>query len=434
MLSRSFRPITYVLIQHTLGWALLCSLAFASLQAWMTYREAQEDFRVAVRQVANTHVPMLALAIWDIEPQAIQHQIDLILESPQIGHVMLKTYTGQSFEAGTAQADAENAPVVFSIPHPNTSVGSLGSLTLVADRSVLYRDVLHSVGIAMAQCLVLTLLLIGTVVVVLRRDLEAPMRALAGFVSSLQVNNLSTALAVKRKDGPRYDEIDLVLNAIETLQASIHGHIETLDNTVRERTQQLEVALDSLKTLSSMDALTACFNRRSFDERFATEISRTNRYDHPLCVVFCDVDRFKSINDRHGHAVGDQVLVQLVAQMQTVLRDGVDWMARYGGEEFVVVLPETVLSEALVLAERLRQAVEAKVQVPLKCAQPLRVTASFGVAQWQAGEEASQLLQRADECMYFAQEQGRNQVQPASESQSLMDQLRSASTARTLAS
>ena len=151
-------------------------------------------------------------------------------------------------------------------------------------------------------------------------------------------------------------------------------------------------------------------------------------------MVFCDVDRFKSINDRHGHAVGDQVLVQLVAQMQTVLRDGVDWMARYGGEEFVVVLPETVLSEALVLAERLRQAVEAKVQVPLKCAQPLRVTASFGVAQWQAGEEASQLLQRADECMYFAKEQGRNQVQPASESQSLMDQLRSASTARTLAS
>jgi diguanylate cyclase (GGDEF)-like protein len=414
MQSELVRPITHTLIRRTLGWALLCSLVFGGLQAWITYRAAQDNFRLVVRDVASTHVPLLTLAIWDIEPKAVQHQIDLILETPQIGHVVLKTYTGQVFEGRHGQTDPDRPPLVFNIPQPNSPSGSLGSLVLEVDGSVLLHEVTRSVVMVLAQCLILTLLMISMVVFILRRDLETPMRQLATFVTSLQVNNLSSALKIERKGNKHaYDEIDLVVDGFQTLQTSIHRHIETLDATVLERTQQLEAALETLKKLSSIDALTGCFNRRFFDGRFAAEVSRSHRYSHPLSIVFCDADKFKLVNDTHGHGVGDQVLIKLSATLQQALRVGVDWMARYGGEEFIVVLPETPLAQALVIAERLCSTVEQQVHIPLENGAELHVTASFGVAQWQAGETVEQVLHRADGWLYEAKKNGRNQVQPA---------------------
>ena len=150
-----------------------------------------------------------------------------------------------------------------------------------------------------------------------------------------------------------------------------------------------------------------------FNERFPAELARAQRYDRPLSIVFCDLDEFKSINDNHGHLVGDRVLTAFGTCLRNELRVEIDWVTRYGGEEFLVVLPETPLAGALEIAERLREAVAERVGVALDDGGLLRITASFGVAQQQAEENLEALLQRADQWLYAAKNGGRNQVQPA---------------------
>jgi diguanylate cyclase (GGDEF)-like protein len=412
MNARTFRPITTTLIRRSMGWVLLCSLLFSGLQAWLTYESVQKDFQVAVRDVANTHVPLLSLAVWDIEPQTIQRQLDLLLESPQIGHAMVRVNTGQQFEGGKPGAAMDGAPLRFDLPQPNRPGTHIGTLELRVDSRMLYREILRNVAWTLLQGLVLTGLILGLVVTILRRDLERPMQRLASFVTRLKPDNITQELALQRVPGHAYDEIDLVADGFRTLQENIHHHILTLDSKVLERTSQLEEALASLKALSSVDPLTGCFNRLTFNERLPTEMGRTKRYGRALSVIFCDADKFKFINDSYGHLVGDRVLALLGKCLRQELRAEVDWVARYGGEEFVLVLPETPLAAALEIAERLRQRVEQDVTLRLADGRQLHVTASFGVAQQQEQETMESLLHRADEWLYVAKNEGRNLVLP----------------------
>ncbi|MBI3285849.1 MAG: diguanylate cyclase [Burkholderiales bacterium] len=412
MKPAAFQPITHALIRRALKWAVLCTLVFGGLQAWLAYQNVQRDFQSAVRGIATTHVPLLSLAIWDIEPRAIQGQIDLLLESSQIAYASVKVNTGQQFAGGKAGVLNGGTTLRFQIPPPNKQVGAIGTLELVLDRSVLYRQLIHSVLLVLLESIVLTALLLGTGVLILRRNLAQPMRQLAEFVTSLKADNLSPRLQLERPAGHSYDEIDMVAEGFQTLQASIQRHISTLDAQVQERTQQLETALASLKTLSGSDQLTGCYNRSLFSERFPSEMNRAQRYAHPLSVIFCDVDHFKVVNDTHGHLTGDRVLAMVGHCLRQELRAEVDWVVRYGGEEFLVVLPETALPAALEAAERLRLGVRRGVRLQLDDRTQLQISASFGVAEREAADDMASLVQRADQWLYAAKRGGRNQVQP----------------------
>lgn len=185
-----------------------------------------------------------------------------------------------------------------------------------------------------------------------------------------------------------------------------------------ERTnQQLNEALDTIKKrnaeiaeLAVRDSLTGVFNRGYFNETFAGAIRRAQRYRQSLALIMCDIDHFKLVNDHYGHQIGDQVIKSIARCLEGCLRQGVDWIARYGGEEFIIVLPETDSAGALVVAERMREAVG---QLSIECEpQPIRLTASFGVAGCNS-EHSSVLtpnstVAAADRCLYQAKKQGRN--------------------------
>lgn len=141
-------------------------------------------------------------------------------------------------------------------------------------------------------------------------------------------------------------------------------------------------------------------------------MQRAARYRRPLSVIFCDIDFFKSVNDQYGHSLGDRVLVEFVACLDKELRTDIDWLVRYGGEEFMVVLPETSLPQAIEVAERMRVSVENVVRINVPGKAPLTITASFGVAEREEGDTVETLVHRADDCLYYAKEHGRNQVQP----------------------
>ena len=164
----------------------------------------------------------------------------------------------------------------------------------------------------------------------------------------------------------------------------------------------------TLLRISATDPLTGALNRRSFAERAGAELSRARRYGRPTSLLMIDADRFKSINDRHGHAGGDAVLRAFVATVADCLRPS-DLLGRIGGEEFAVLLAETGMAGAESVAERIRAAVEAR-EVPAD-GQVIRFTVSQGAALLGDGPTALEnAMERADAALYRAKELGRNRV------------------------
>jgi len=162
-----------------------------------------------------------------------------------------------------------------------------------------------------------------------------------------------------------------------------------------------------LVELSVKDPLTSLYNYRYFEIQLQVEVDRVQRSGRPCCLMIVDLDRFKPVNDRYGHQVGNEVLQAVARILLTEVRK-VDIVARYGGDEFAVILPDTNAARASRLAERIRRALENDPQVG-----GYGVSASFGLASHYAGEQDGfeVLVERADQAMYQAKRDGGNRVQ-----------------------
>ncbi|MEJ5252152.1 MAG: GGDEF domain-containing protein [Chthonomonadetes bacterium] len=171
----------------------------------------------------------------------------------------------------------------------------------------------------------------------------------------------------------------------------------------KQQQRELQRRNELLEHLSVTDALTQVGNHRAFQEHLHAQINLACRRGLSLCLMLIDVDRFKQLNDTYGHLQGDLVLRE-VARLITENVRAYDFVARYGGEEFAVILPDTDIETAMVVAERVRQIVE---QHPFPKG---RVTVSVGVAQWRAGVDPGKLIQEADDALYRAKRAGRNRV------------------------
>jgi diguanylate cyclase (GGDEF)-like protein len=177
--------------------------------------------------------------------------------------------------------------------------------------------------------------------------------------------------------------------------------------------QSLREANDQIQRLSITDPLVGTYNRRYLNEQLRQEVEQARRRAQPLSGILADLDFFKSVNDQHGHQVGDEVLKHFVGQARSAIRENIDWVARYGGEEFVVVLPNTDLAKAQKVAERIR-GLCAGSTIPHQSG-ALQFTASFGVATLEAGAgpsggAAEALLREADAALYRSKREGRNRV------------------------
>ncbi|MFH1777422.1 MAG: diguanylate cyclase [Candidatus Omnitrophota bacterium] len=168
---------------------------------------------------------------------------------------------------------------------------------------------------------------------------------------------------------------------------------------------------ERIESLAVTDALTGLYNHRYFQEHLGDEMARFKRYNRPLSLIMWDIDYFKRINDGYGHLIGDSVLRNISRIILENVRK-VDIVSRYGGEEFAVILPETVIDKAKVVAEKIREAVENRVFVNPQTEAAIKdvVTISGGIAECIKHIDKEEFIKRADSALYLAKSEGRNKV------------------------
>jgi len=183
-----------------------------------------------------------------------------------------------------------------------------------------------------------------------------------------------------------------------------------INRVIRERSliNERDRMIENLRKLSIKDPLTDLYNSRYFYEQLEKEITRSDRYFHPLSLIFIDIDHFKSINDSYGHMVGDKALLMIAKKMKTSLRS-LDTAYRFAGDEFTIILPETAADQAEVVADRIRSEMENERLVILE-KQISKITLSIGIAEYLRNEEMKQFIHRADVTMYQAKKSGGNKI------------------------
>ncbi|MBT7952414.1 MAG: diguanylate cyclase [Gammaproteobacteria bacterium] len=209
-------------------------------------------------------------------------------------------------------------------------------------------------------------------------------------------------------------EKELIAGMNQKLELDIENHIDTEKELIDAKIKAEGLA-DDLSRLTVQDALTGIANRRGFDAFLSNAWARAIRNQSPISVMLCDVDFFKNYNDFYGHPEGDEVLKNIAITIESRSRKGSDLAARYGGEEFVIVLPDTELNVALIVAEKIRSAIES-LKIPHEKSNVNEyITISLGVVCVTPNRDmdSSALVKQADEALYSAKEAGRNQVYPA---------------------
>ena len=239
--------------------------------------------------------------------------------------------------------------------------------------------------------------------------------------NSIEVSQLASALC--RKWDLAHEvagQLDELSKQVEIRTAELRGANEQLTQsnailvkTVADlETAQADILLknDELERLASRDPLTGCLNRRAFFAQFETALAESREHGIELSCLMVDIDNFKRINDKFGHAVGDQA-IQAVANCLSAGLRLMDTIGRYGGEEFCMMFPRTKLAEAADLAERLRIRVQTEAGVRMRMASRLLITVSCGVSSTALGARAPlQLIDQSDKALYAAKEGGRNCV------------------------
>jgi len=207
-----------------------------------------------------------------------------------------------------------------------------------------------------------------------------------------------------------HDEIGLLTRTFNDMMRKLRRNqmqIETTNTELMDRNNQLRQANEVLEQLSITDGLTKLHNHRFFQDHLTREIKRVQRVNKPLSMIIADIDDFKALNDRLGHAAGDELLRRIARLMNESIRDS-DLLARYGGEEFVVLTSDTDLKGAERLAEKIRVAIAESSFILDESLRPTRTTVSMGVAQYKGNRK--RFFAAADRSLYRAKAAGKNCV------------------------
>jgi diguanylate cyclase (GGDEF)-like protein len=427
------RALAVRLMRVIFGCYIVVAVGLTAVQMLVAYRAASHRLQEDVAALQRTFSPGIEDAMWRYNAEVLRGILAGMREIPAVVGVEVRDEAGQRVQAVGTLTEASGEvrqvgpgdafrPVLRSFGAPfsrtfalvhtdgNGRIYPVGSWTVHSDDSIAIEQVKNTLYVILINSAIKSLMLWFIFYAVIRTIVGRPLTQIRDYLARIDADTLGAPPLVIEAGGRH--ELHALADALNTMRARLRRSFEenaalmrdlremnaTLKDRIAERTRDLEA-------LAHTDLLTGLFNRRKLDEALAEEAERAERNDAPLSLILGDVDNFKSVNDRHGHKVGDEVLVAFAALLRDAVRP-TDTLGRWGGEEFMLVCPGTDLAGATALAERLRQRVETT-DLPEVGTR----TCSFGVATLAPGESTDGLVARADAALYRCKRNGRNRVE-----------------------
>ena len=411
------------LLRVILGCYLAVAVAVTGAQVFSEYRSAHRRLEADVRAMERTFGEGLADALWNFNTGVLRGILRGVAEMPVVTGAEVRDEHDRIVESVGGADGAKRWPTLFDRPFErrfdlvytdeNRRPHRVGHWIVRSNDGIALDQVKDTLIVILINSLLKTLALLAIFSVVVHRMVGAPLSEIGAFVTGLDARTVGERPLRLRARGDH--ELHLLAGMFNLMAARLRRAFDdnaallrdlqeanaTLQARVEERTRDLE-------RLAVTDPLTGLGNRRALDAALDAALAEAVREDgEGFSLILADIDHFKAINDRHGHAVGDAVLVALAAVLGDAARPG-DRLGRWGGEEFVILCPGTDLAAARALAEVMRLRV-AQTEV----AGVGRRTCSFGVAERSAGESVDGLLARADAALYAAKHGGRDRVEAA---------------------
>ncbi len=426
------------LLRSVFGCYFLVTVAVTGVQLALEYRHAELRLVADIEAMQQTFSPGIGDAMWRFNGDVLRGILSGMRAMPVVVGVRVVDEHDSEVDAlgtildrdGTVATVDERGHIehgreaagflnqmvsrTFDLVHTDESGARqwIGRWTVFSNQRIIVAEVEADFLVVLVNSVIKTLALWFILVLVIQRNVGRPLRQLSSFVTHLDIDNLGDEPFALRASGR--NELHLLTQALNLMAGKLKRSIEEngrLVHDLRIANATLQAKVDErtrdLARLAVTDPLTGLFNRRKLDDVLQQETRRVARSGGALSVVIGDIDTFKSVNDRHGHQVGDRVLVGFAELLREGLR-ATDTLGRWGGEEFLVICPQTDLAGAAALAEQLRRRVA---DWPFPVVGPK--TCSFGVAELGEGESLDAMLARADAALYGAKEAGRNRVEVA---------------------
>lgn len=398
---------------------IACTLPIIALSVYVTFEQrlaAEQRAREEIQQ----HAQLIAVLVRELRPESVTRPGPAVLGRGQTVTIVdqygsvITQYPSHAVRIGepfpnprVREGILKGDDAIFD--HPDTrGVRTLYAVQRVAataegaarinvvvsvPKTVIYQDINRALALTLGGIAAVTLLLVFSAWFGAQRLVLRPVRRLLDMAQRVRGGDLTARTGVNATR----DELSLLGVALDEMAEQL-----------QQREAKLRGLMAALQEQATTDVLTGLYNRRYFSDVLEREVLTAQRSRRPFSVIMLDIDHFKKVNDTWGHAAGDRVL-QAIAKMLLASVRGSDIAVRYGGEEFALLLPEASADAAAERADGLRRALQG--QEVAYNGGTLKVTASFGVAEFGAGTpDAEALMKAVDDAMYEAKSGGRNKV------------------------
>jgi diguanylate cyclase (GGDEF)-like protein len=379
----------------------LFTIVITSLQLHLDYKDEIKQLEYKFESIVKTQLIPISTSLWDFNEPLIRQQIEGIVAIDGITFSEITTGFGKKYTAG----DSSTENVISRKFKLTYSDNYISDIEIHADKSYAQNKIIDKLFLVLISHAIKTFFVSIFILYILHHLVISHIEQIAQWLNSFKPESSFSPISLE-DNSPESNEMIKLKSAISAMGEQVYQHTVALESKVEERTKELEQAKRELEKLAFTDNLTGIANRNAFFKQADEELSRSRRLSYDIGLMMLDLDHFKFINDNYGHDAGDEVLRVVSKTINDCLRKQ-DTLGRIGGEEFAIIVPGADKIGMHRLASRIQASIELQKFPTL--GNDVKITVSIGYIKIKDNELFKSALQRADEHLYTAKNNGRNQ-------------------------